>query len=206
MSDQSGIAMQTVSAKKVTLLAAFGGLIMFTGFITHNWTKISTWLSNSAAMTRHSTDSTPATIVSVVDGSLVQADTDFSLPRGVAAESQARNNADKFAALLNLPVSERSPAKFRGLQTMMEMPLKTDEWSRQIFIPSAKQSWYYIHVDPPNGYFIWFDDGFVLEAVPQKGISDFGTRSSPFRLLAKTTGQHATIKISSKPFKPTQDP
>ena len=201
MPDQIGIATQTISAKKAILLAAFGGLVMSIGFITHNWQKImarfsgpmissSVSRSGSANQTENSQSRKP---VSEVDVSA-------PLSLGKVADVSPRN----FTELLKLPVSERPPLRFRGLQTMTEQPMKTDEWSREVVIPSAKPTWWSLEVNPPDGYYIRFGNDSIFEIVT--GKESVGNNRPPFRLLGKSPGQTAIVRISNKPFKIPQNP
>lgn len=177
------VAQPLFAGKKLMLLFLVGATLISVGIARMRGCGFDTsWLENAIP-------SKPAVAVSAAQ----------------SPEAAPVQKAPSFEHLKQLPVSQTEPARFRGIQKTLVVPLKPGEWSREIVIPiNEGNQWVYWtwRVDPPAGYFVWYPDGSIQE-VTLENCHRFSlpTNYTPFRLLGKAEGQKSTITMLNKPPK-----
>ncbi len=96
------------------------------------------------------------------------------------------------------PESSKPVVRFIGSSRAV-VDLYTNEWSQQIITPThpTKIVDYRVDVEPPTGFLIKFQDGYIDEVrVDQSRVNDWSMRRGIFRILGTSSGQKATVTIS----------
>ena len=105
--------------------------------------------------------------------------------------------ADSLARLRRLPVDTRPPLEFRGLQKSLTIDLKSGMWSRKVILPNGKLR-FSISVQPPNGYYIWFESDERPIEIKADGTGLSAKRA--FWLIGKEDGQKAEVNVDYLPL------